>query len=223
MANTPFSPEQLQRLTEISKLPPEEQKRILPDFLKTLSPDQIKYLQEQQGQAGKQGSSCPFCLIVQKQLPATVLYEDALVMAVLEIRPAAKGHTLVFPKTHMTDFSTLSEEQSTKLFTLGAKLSAILEELEGCEGSNLFVANGSLAGQTVDHALLHVIPRYKDDGVSLTWQGKPASQESLQQLQQQIAPQLSSLQQKTPVSQPTTTSKPIDMLEEVSDEPFADF
>lgn len=223
MTTTPFSPEQLQRLTEISKLPLEEQKKVLPDFLKTLSPEQIKYLQEQQGQAGKQGSSCPFCLIVQKQLPATILYEDELVMAVLEIRPATKGHTLVFPKVHAADFSSLTEEQATRLFTLGTKLSTVLEELEGCEGSNLFVAKGSLAGQTVDHALFHILPRYKDDGLTFTWQGKPASPESLQQLQQQLAPQLSSLRAKAQEPEPIPASKSTEVLEEISDEPFADF
>ncbi|MDP1694699.1 MAG: HIT domain-containing protein, partial [Candidatus Woesearchaeota archaeon] len=125
-------------------------------------------------------------------------------------------------------FASLQGEQSHKLFSLAHTVTGVLENLEGCEGTNLFVANGTLAGQTVDHVLLHVIPRYKDDGVSLTWQGKPASQESLQQLQQQIAPQLSSLEQKTSESQPTpSTAQPIkvpsDAPEENTDEPFADF
>ncbi len=224
MAETPFTPEQLQKLTEISRLPPEEQKKVLPEFLKILSPEQIKYLQEQQQTPSKSaGTTCPFCMISQKQLQSVILYEDSLLMAVLDIRPATKGHTILFPKQHSADFTSLPSDQVAQLFTVGQKLAGILEELEGCEGVNLFVANGTIAGQTVDHVMAHVIPRYKDDNVQLTWEGKPTTPETLQQIYQQLAPKLPGLVPQ-PKEIPTVSQQPpSDDLVENDEEPFADF
>lgn len=218
----PFTQEQLQRLAEISRLPPEEQRRVLPAFLKTLSPEQITYLQEQQQQTAKQGTSCPFCKIVQHQVQSVLLYEDALCMAVFDILPATKGHTLVFPKQHAADFSSLSEDQVTRLFTVSQKLLEVLEALEGCTGVNLFVANGSAAGQTVDHVLVHLIPRYRDDGMNLSWEGKPAQLEELQHLAQQLTPKLTALQSSSKEQhigqQPSTP-----VYTESDEEPLAEF
>ncbi len=220
-----FTPEQLQQLTEISRLPPEEQKKILPTFLKTLSPEQITYLQQQQEQGAQQGSHCPFCLIVQKQLQSVVLYEDDLVMAVLDIRPATKGHTVVFPKRHIADFPSLAEDQAARLFLIGQKLATFLEELEGCEGINLFLPNGTVAGQTVDHILLHLIPRYTNDGLAFSWQSKTTTPEDLQKLREQLAPKLTTLSQpKQQEKAPATAPPPAtDVLVEDDAEPFADF
>ncbi|MBI1972485.1 HIT family protein [Candidatus Woesearchaeota archaeon] len=218
----PFTQEQLQRLTEISRLPPEEQKKVLPAFLKTLSPEQIRYLQEQQ--TSQQKTSCPFCLIVQKQVESVVLYEDDRCMAVFDIRPATKGHTLVFPKQHVADFSSLSEEQVTHLFLVSQKFGDILESLEGCIGVNLFVAKGRAAGQTVDHVLVHVIPRYTNDSVHLSWEGKQASVEELQQLTQQLAQKLTAMQssskEQRAAQQP---SPPTPVYTESDEEPLAEF
>ena len=144
-------------------------------------------------------------------------------MAVLDIRPATKGHTLVFPKRHVADFSSLSADVVPQLFTVSQQLAGILEALEGCEGVNLFVANGSVAGQTVDHTLVHVIPRYKDDGLDLSWQSRPTTIEALQDLQKQLASKLSQLQQPekpSPESSPKATPP---SFMETDEEPLADF
>ncbi|HLC72956.1 MAG TPA: HIT family protein [Candidatus Nanoarchaeia archaeon] len=223
MAETPFSPEQLQKLTEISRLPPEEQKKVLPDFLKTLSPEQVKYLQEQQTQGAKSsGPSCPFCSIVQKQLQAVILYEDDHLIAALDIRPATKGHTLLFPKHHVADFSSLPAPQTNQLFLVAQKLVGILEELEECQGVNLFLANGSLAGQTVDHVLVHLIPRYDNDGLHLSWQGKTATADELQGVKTTLESHLTILQPKPKDETPSQKSSSPAFIEN-DDEPFAQF
>lgn len=224
MAEPLFSPEQLQKLTEISKLPPEEQKKILPEFLKNLSPEQIKYLQEQQGQQNSQGKppNCPFCMIAQKQLQSVILYEDDICEAVFDIRPATKGHVLLFPKQHAADFSSLSPDQVSHLFLVAQRFISVLEEIEGCEGVNLLASNGSAAGQLIDHALLNIIPRYANDGLNFTWQAKTTSPEELQQLAQLLSPHLSKLQ--TPASAPQKSEQqPSEALVENDEEPFADF
>jgi len=224
MAESLFTPEQLRQLTEISRLSPEEQRRVLPGFLKTLSPEQIAYLQEQQQQTAKQGTNCPFCFIVQKQVQSVILYEDVMCMAVFDIRPATKGHTIVFPKQHVADFSSLSADQVTRLFTVSQQLVGVLEGLEGCIGVNLFVANGSAAGQTVDHVLVHVIPRYRDDGMHLSWEGRPAQMEDLQHLAQQLTSKLAALQSSSkeqPIAQ--QPSPPMPVFVETDEEPLAEF
>lgn len=217
--DNPFSPEQLQKFQEIAKLPAEQQKEVLGTFLKTLTPEQVNYLKQQQQQGGT--TSCPFCSIAQKQMQALVLFEDATHMAVLDIRPATKGHTLLFPKQHATDFPSLPQATIDALFRTAQKVMAVLEETLSCSGSNIFLANGTAAGQTVDHVLLHVIPRNEGDGLRLQWEGKPAPPEELQQLQQQLAPKLASQPAEQLSSPASPPSKPVVYAEE--EDPLADF
>src|SRR3989344_1601038 len=79
---------------DFSKLKEEEQKKVLPEFLKKLSPEQIEYLKQQQA------PQCPFCLIAENKIKSKKIYEDNDIIAVLDINPANPGHTIVFPKTH---------------------------------------------------------------------------------------------------------------------------
>lgn len=215
--DNPFSPEQLKKFQEIAQLPVEQQQEVLGAFLKTLTPEQVNYLKQQQQHQG--ASSCPFCSIAQKQIQAVVLFEDATHMAVLDIRPATKGHTLLFPKQHATDFPSLPQATVDALFRTAQKVMGLLEETLACSGCNIFLANGTAAGQTVDHVLLHVIPRSEGDGLHFQWEGKPAPPEELQQLQQQLAPKLVAQQ---PLEQPSSPpSKPVVYTEE--EDPLADF
>lgn len=112
---------------------------------------------------------CIFCKIARGEIPAATLYEDEDFRVILDLGPASKGHALILPKVHAANIYELPDEVASKVFVLAKKMAGILTEGLGCEGFNIVQNNGTLAGQTVFHFHMHLIPRYKDDTVQLTW------------------------------------------------------
>ena len=109
-------------------------------------------------------SDCVFCGIVARTAPANRVYEDDTVCAFLDIRPIARGHTLVIPKRHATDLSELPTEDGTDLFRVGHRLArAVQGRGFAADGANLLINDGKAAFQTVAHVHLHVIPRQHGD------------------------------------------------------------
>lgn len=170
----PLSKEQIEELNELSRLPAEEQQIKLQSFLKTLTPEQINFLKSQQ-----QPKGCLFCLMNEGKIPVHKVYEDEKVMAVLDINPANKGHTLVFPKKHYEGASKISEEDIGYLFNVANKVALNLVDVIKAEGFNILFAEGAVAGQITKHVMVHVIPRFKEDGVNLSWEAKQFSEEEM--------------------------------------------
>ncbi|WP_054816684.1 HIT family protein [Nocardia arizonensis] len=113
-----------------------------------------------------------FSDIVAGRAPASRVYEDDDVLAFMDIRPMTPGHLLVIPKVAAPDLARLDSEIGAKLFKVGQMLARALRESEvGCDGVNLFLADGVMAGQEVFHVHLHVIPRTAGDGFGL--RGRP--------------------------------------------------
>ena len=110
---------------------------------------------------------CVFCQIVARKLPASIVYEDDLVMAFMDIQPVNRGHTLVVPKTHADGINDLDPDVGAELFQIAMKLSGAVRRAVSCDGVNLYVADGVVAGQDVFHFHLHIIPRHKGDGFGL--------------------------------------------------------
>jgi len=171
----PFSEEQIQQLNEIAKLPVEQQKIELQKFIKTLNKEQIEFLKKQQTAA----TQCTFCSIAEGKVESKKIYEDNIVIAVLDINPANKGHILVFPKKHVQVLGQLNDEEVMHLFNIVNKVSVSIYENLKAEGTNIFVANGVAAGQNMPHVIVHVIPRYQGDEVVFEWKGKKMSEKDL--------------------------------------------
>ncbi len=167
-----FTKEQIEELNKISKLSEEEQKKVLPDFLKKLSPEQFESLKNVQPP-----QQCPFCLIVENKIKSKKVYEDKELMAVLEINPSNPGHTLVFPKQHFQILSQVKDVGS--LFNLANKISALLFNSLDAQGTNIFVANGEFAGQLIPHVAINVIPRFAKDKLNLVLERKKVTEEEL--------------------------------------------
>lgn len=115
-------------------------------------------------------NECIFCRIANGGIPAATVYEDDNFRAILDLGPATKGHVLVIPKEHYANFYELEDKIAAKLLPVAKKIMVQLTEILECEGFNLLQNNGEIAGQTVFHYHLHLIPRYKDDNVKLTWE-----------------------------------------------------
>lgn len=113
--------------------------------------------------------NCIFCKLANGDIPTATLYEDDDFRVILDAGPAAKGHALIIPKEHYADLYELSDELAAKVLVLAKKMITRLTDFLGCDGYNIVQNNGEAAGQTVFHFHLHMIPRYKDDGVGLGW------------------------------------------------------
>ena len=112
---------------------------------------------------------CIFCKIANGEIPSATLYEDEDFRVILDLGPASKGHALILPKEHYKDLYHLDDEIAAKALVLGKRMITKLTEVLGCEGYNIVQNNGELAGQTVFHFHMHLIPRYKNDNVGLGW------------------------------------------------------
>ncbi|EOS70050.1 hypothetical protein C818_02022 [Lachnospiraceae bacterium MD308] len=113
--------------------------------------------------------NCIFCKLANGEIPTATLYEDEDFRVILDANPASKGHALIIPKEHYANLYELDETLAGKAMILAKKMITKLTEVLGCDGYNLVQNNGECAGQTVFHFHLHMIPRYKDDGVGLGW------------------------------------------------------
>lgn len=121
--------------------------------------------------------NCIFCKLANGEIPTATLYEDDDFRVILDAGPAAKGHALILPKEHYANLYELDDEVAAKVLPLAKKMITKLTDILGCDGYNLVQNNGEAAGQTVFHFHLHMIPRYKDDGVGLTWKMRELTEE----------------------------------------------
>jgi histidine triad (HIT) family protein len=125
--------------------------------IKNMSPEQLAELQKQ---------NCIFCHIISGKIPAKKVYEDEHCLAILDINPATKGHLLLFPKEHYMILPQVPEDIIKHLGKTSKNLSKISIKALGATGTNIFIANGAVAGQRAPHLIIHIIPRFEGDNVS---------------------------------------------------------
>ena len=113
--------------------------------------------------------NCIFCKLAGGEIPTATLYEDEDFRVILDANPAAKGHALIIPKEHYANLYELDDELAGKVLVLAKKMITKLTDILGCDGYNIVQNNGEAAGQTVFHFHMHLTPRFKDDGVGVTW------------------------------------------------------
>ena len=123
--------------------------------------------------------ACLVCQIVENKIPSKKIYEDELSMAVLDVNGANPGHCFVMPKNHYPIIEQVPDAEIGRLFQVSNKISSAIFESLGVQGTNIFVANGVPAGQTVAHFTINVIPRKENDGINLQWQPKQLSEEEM--------------------------------------------
>lgn len=129
--------------------------------------------------ADKSRESCIVCQIVAGKVPSKKIYEDELAIAVLDVNGANPGHCFVMPKSHYPIIEQVPDIEIARLFQISNKISSAIFESLGAQGTNIFVANGIPAGQTVAHFTINVIPRKENDGINLQWQPKQLSEEEM--------------------------------------------
>ncbi|MBE5923045.1 MAG: HIT family protein [Lachnospiraceae bacterium] len=129
---------------------------------------------------------CIFCKIAAGEIPSTTIYEDDLHRVFFDIAPGSEGHCLIVPKNHYNDIFDMDEKAGADLFALATKVAKALKEVTGCEGMNIVQNNGSIAGQTVFHFHMHLIPRYTGDTVNVGWVPGEANMEELSKMAEKV-------------------------------------
>lgn len=109
--------------------------------------------------------NCIFCKIVSKQAPSSILYEDDLVMAFMDIRPLSAGHSLVIPKAHYVDIFDIPAKDLAAVIVASKAVAGAVKKATGADGISIIEQNGKAAGQDVFHLHVHVVPRFS--GVKL--------------------------------------------------------
>lgn len=133
---------------------------------------------------------CIFCRIAEGSAPASIVYSDEEVMAIMDIQPVNAGHVLVIPKVHAAQLGQFEERMGGHMFQVGMCIAqAIRRSGIRCEGVNLFLADGKVAGQEIPHVHLHVIPRSRGDGFQIkfgTHYGLKPEREELDRIAEKI-------------------------------------
>lgn len=106
---------------------------------------------------------CVFCKIAAGDIPSTKVYEDDDVLAFMDIAPVVRGHVLVIPKQHYNPITETPDDALAKIVTVVKKVAGAQVKSLNADGINVTQANGSIAGQVIDHIHFHVIPRFEGD------------------------------------------------------------
>jgi histidine triad (HIT) family protein len=111
--------------------------------------------------------SCVFCAIAAGEAPAHRIYEDDGYLAILDVRPFTRGHTLVIPKRHTVDLTDTPPQTLAGMVTIGQRIARAARATELADATNIAINDGRPAFQTVLHIHLHVLPRRNGDKLSV--------------------------------------------------------
>lgn len=129
---------------------------------------------------------CIFCKIAGGELPSKTLYEDDNFKVILDLGPATRGHAILLPKEHYTNLFEVPQDDLAEAIKLVKKMATKMKENLHADGFNLVQNNGEVAGQTVNHFHIHLIPRYKEDGQHILWQPGTVTQNEMDEIKNQI-------------------------------------
>ena len=130
---------------------------------------------------------CIFCKIAAGEIPSRKIYEDKDLIAIMDLNPTSKGHSLIIPKEHCTNIYDIDEDIAAKVMKTAKKLATKMTVALNCDGFNLLQNNGETAGQTMFHFHMHLIPRYKDaDNNMLKFTSVSFSDEEMDAIRDQI-------------------------------------
>lgn len=132
--------------------------------------------------------NCIFCKLANGDIPTNSIYEDDDFKVILDASPATKGHALILPKQHYANIFEIEDETLAKAAKLAKKIMIHEKDVLGCEGYNLVQNNGEVAGQTVFHFHMHLIPRYlnaKNNDI-LNWSHETFSPEEMAEIRDSL-------------------------------------
>lgn len=129
-------------------------------------------------------NDCVFCHDIAKERKASIVYEDEVSMAFMDIAPVEEGHTLVIPKEHYVNIFDIEPDKFARVHEISRVLAKAVKEAVGADAINIGQNNGPCANQRVMHYHLHIIPRWCDR--HLNWERIEANGDDLDQVAEKI-------------------------------------
>lgn len=120
---------------------------------------------------------CIFCMIAEGQIPSHKIYEDDVCVAFLDLSQANIGHTLIVPKKHFSNIIDLDNDVASHLFSVTSKLTKAISKAFAINDFNILNNCGEVAGQTVHHFHIHIIPRKANDNIKIELSSNKLSDE----------------------------------------------
>ena len=111
---------------------------------------------------------CIFCKIVAGEIPAVKVLDEEKVFAFMDINPASRGHMLVVPKNHAENIFEISEADLSAVMGAVKRCAGAVKEALGAEGITVLQLNGKASDQLVPHLHVHIMPRWENDGMSVS-------------------------------------------------------
>jgi len=131
-------------------------------------------------------SECVFCRIISGDIPAAVLMQTDKIISFLDINPVNRGHALIMPKRHVASLLELGDDELQAAIVAARRVAAAVCKGTNSPAFNILENDGEPAGQLIDHAHFHVIPRRLDDGFSFGWRRLSYKEGELKALQEDI-------------------------------------
>lgn len=133
--------------------------------------------------------NCIFCKIASHEIPGKILYEDDICMAFLDLSQTTNGHTLIIPKKHSESFLDTDSDILSHLIKTAQNISKMLIEKTSAKGMNVISNINEIAGQSVHHFHIHLIPRYQEnDGIQIHYTDR-SREVNLDEIYQQLKEQ----------------------------------
>ena len=120
-----------------------------------------------------------FSRIVAGEIPCHRIFENAALLAFLDINPLADGHTLVVPKREVERLDQLTADESADIGRVLPEIARRIVAATGAAGYNILQNNGAVSGQEIMHVHFHIIPRFAEDGLGFRWQPQKRSTDEL--------------------------------------------
>ena len=133
-------------------------------------------------------SDCIFCKIVAGEIPASKVYEDDHFLAFLDISQVTPGHTLVIPKKHARNLLEMTPDETAALFNIVSRVTKKVESATQPQGMNIISNMEEIAGQSVFHTHVHILPRYsQEDDLKIDFNAHEPDFAHLAQLAKEIS------------------------------------
>lgn len=133
---------------------------------------------------------CIFCKIVEGKISSNKIFEDKHNIAIFDINPIAKAHTLFITKEHYPNLLDVPAKKIPLLFVNLPRLVSTILKATGCEGFNIVQNNQRCAGQLIPHLHLHIIPRRPGDQINFNWCPQPYQKDEMTKLAKIISKEL---------------------------------
>lgn len=175
-------------LEQLENFPEEQQEQAeaLKKQIKNANKEQLEQFILQMQRGSTEGKGCVFCQIIEGKIETIKIYEDKDIIAILDIYPASLGHMIVMPKKHYETLEGVPDDLLGKLFIFIKAIMPSFLKITKAEGVNVFIAQGEIAGQTVSHFSINIIPRQDKDKIAFGWNRLKVKKDELEEIGEKL-------------------------------------